>query len=55
MQSRKLLLIGASLGALMNIGAAGAAKARQSSDGPLSIAPIANDSMMFASFRYYPF
>jgi hypothetical protein len=24
-------------------------------NGPLSIAPIANDSMMFASFRYYPF
>jgi hypothetical protein len=26
-----------------------------SADGPLSIAPIANDSMVFASFRYYPF
>jgi hypothetical protein len=24
-------------------------------NGPFSIAPIANDSMMFASFRYYPF
>jgi hypothetical protein len=24
-------------------------------NGPLKIAPIANDSMMFASFRYYPF
>jgi hypothetical protein len=24
-------------------------------NGPLDIAPIANDSMMFASFRYYPF
>jgi hypothetical protein len=24
-------------------------------NGPLSIAPIANDSMVFASFRYYPF
>jgi hypothetical protein len=24
-------------------------------NGPLNIAPIANDSMMFASFRYYPF
>jgi hypothetical protein len=24
-------------------------------NGPLNIAPIANDSMVFASFRYYPF
>jgi hypothetical protein len=26
-----------------------------SGNGPLNIAPIANDSMVFASFRYYPF
>ena len=32
MQSRKLLVIGASLGALINIGTAGAAEAPQSSD-----------------------
>jgi hypothetical protein len=53
MQATRSLIIGAGLGALMNMAAIGAAVAQAAA--AKAQAATANDSMVFASFRYYPF
>src|ERR1700679_3541722 len=53
MQATRSLIIGAGLGALMNMAAIGAAVAQAAAAKPQ--AATANDSMELASFRYYPF